>query len=237
VSAPALEARGLSRDFGGRPVLRGLDLSLSTGEIVVLLGPNGAGKSTLLRILALLLTPRAGTIAVQGRDVRTGRTEALRHLGYLGHESACYPDLTARENLEFYAALYGVADRGRVDELLEWTGLAEAAGRPLRTCSRGMVQRVGLARALLHRPSVLLLDEPFTGLDPVASDALDERLRTLRADGCAVLAAVHDVPRAAALATRVIVLHAGRIVWTSPVVVPDAGELAEVYRARAGGRA
>jgi len=235
-SAPALEARGLSRDFGGRPVLRGVDLSLAAGETVVLLGPNGAGKSTLLRILALLLTPRDGTITIQGCDARAARTEALRQLGYLGHESACYPDLTARENLEFYAALYGVADAVRVDELLEWTGLAEAARRPLRTCSRGMVQRVGLARALLHRPSVLLLDEPFTGLDPVASDALDERLRALRAAGCAVLAAVHDVPRAAALATRVIVLHAGRIVWTSPAVVPDASELGEIYRARAGGR-
>ena len=232
----ALDARGIARDFGGRPVLRGVDLSLGGGETVVLLGPNGAGKSTLLRILALLLSPRDGVVVIQGLDGRAARAEALRHVGYLGHESACYPDLTPRENLEFYAELYGVDDPVRIDELLEWTGLAEAVRRPLRTCSRGMVQRVGLARALLHRPSVVLLDEPFTGLDPAASEALDERLRALRAVGCAVLAAVHDVPRAAALATRVLILHAGRIAWTSPASVPDAAALAEVYRATAVGR-
>jgi heme exporter protein A len=211
-------------------VLRGVDVSLPPGETVVLLGPNGAGKSTLLRILALLLRPHEGTIRIDGREARASRAAALRHLGYLGHESACYPDLTARENLAFYAQLYGIDDPARVDELLEWTGLAEAARRPLRTCSRGMVQRVGLARALLHRPRILLLDEPFTGLDPAASEALDERLHALRASGCAVLAAVHDVPRAATLATRVLVLHAGRLVWSSQGTVPDAAALAAVYR-------
>jgi heme exporter protein A len=226
------------RDFGGRPVLRGVDVTLGAGETVVLLGPNGAGKSTLLRILALLLRPRAGAIHVEGHDARgPGRTCALRHLGYLGHESACYPDLTARENLAFYAELFGVADVARIDELLEWTGLADAAHRPLRTCSRGMVQRVGLARALLHRPSVVLLDEPFTGLDPAASEALDERLRALRAAGAAVLAAVHDLPRAAALATRILILHGGRLAWTSGDGVPDARALAERYQAVVAGRA
>jgi heme exporter protein A len=150
-------------------------------------------------------------------------------VGDLGHESACYPDLTARENLEFYAELFGVESRSRVDELLEWTGLADAVQRPLRTCSRGMVQRIALARALLHRPSVLLLDEPFTGLDPAAADALDARLAALRADGCAVLAAIHDVPRAAALATRVVLLHGGRFAWRSDAAVPPA-TLAEAYR-------
>jgi heme exporter protein A len=235
-NAVRLDARGLSRDYGGRPVLRGVDVSLAAGETVALLGPNGAGKSTLLRILALLLRPRAGEIAVDGCDARARRADALRRVGYLGHESGCYPDLTARENLEFYAELFGITDRGRVDELLEWTGLADAAERPLRACSRGMVQRVGLARALLHRPPVVLLDEPFTGLDPAASDALDERLRAIGAAGGAVLAAVHDVGHAAALATRVLVLHLGRVVWTSEERVPDAAALAAAYRAVTGGR-
>jgi ABC-type multidrug transport system ATPase subunit len=129
-----------------------------------------------------------------------------------------------------------VGDHVRVDELLVWTGLADAADRPLRTCSRGMVQRVGLARALLHRPSVLLLDEPFTGLDPAASDTLDARLRALRDEGCAVVAALHDVARAAVLATRVVILHAGRIAWTSAGPVPDAGTLADAYRTATGSR-
>ena len=137
----ALVLRGVTRRRGegarAVDVLRGIDLSLAAGETLVVLGPNGAGKSTLLRILALLLRPRAGTVLVQGREARSARNEALRHLGYLGHESACYPDLSARENLAFYAELFDIADGARVEELLAWTGLAEAADRPLRTCSRG----------------------------------------------------------------------------------------------------
>jgi heme exporter protein A len=213
-----------------------VDLTVEAGETVVLLGPNGAGKSTLLRILALLLRAREGDIHIGGHDAGSARTEAARALGYLGHESGCYPDLTARENLEFQAELFGVADGARVDELLAWTGLADAVRRPLRDCSRGMVQRVALARALLHRPSLVLLDEPFTGLDPAAADALDARLRALRDEGAAALITVHDVAHAAALATRVLILHAGRLVWSSEGAVPGPAALAETYRAVTAGR-
>jgi heme ABC exporter ATP-binding subunit CcmA len=236
VRAPALDARGIRRDFSGRPVLRGVDLTLDAGETVVLLGANGAGKSTLLRILALLLRAREGAIRIGGHDVERARGAALRCIGYLGHESGCYPDLTARENLEFAAELYGTADRARVDELLAWTGLADAVRRPLRACSRGMVQRVALARALLHRPSLVLLDEPFTGLDPGATDALDVRLRALREEGAAALITVHDVARAASLATRVLILHAGRLAWTSEGAVPEPAALAAAYRTVTAGR-
>jgi heme exporter protein A len=236
VRAPALDARGLHRDFSGRPVLRGVDLTLEAGETVVLLGANGAGKSTLLRILALLLRAREGAIRIGGHDVERARAEALRCVGYLGHESGCYPDLTARENLEFAAELFGAVNPARIDELLAWTGLADAVRRPLRACSRGMVQRVALARALLHRPSLVLLDEPFTGLDPAATDALDARLRGLRAEGASVLVTVHDLARAAALATRVLILHAGRLAWASRGAVPDPGALAEAYRTVTAGR-
>jgi heme exporter protein A len=234
--APALEARGIERAFGGRPVLRGIDLRLDAGETVALLGPNGAGKTTLLRILALLLRPQSGTVRVRGLDAQRAREKALRMIGYLGHESACYADLTARENLAFYAALYGVEPPARVDEVLTWMGLGDGPRRPLRECSRGVVQRVALARALLHAPAVLLLDEPFTGLDPAAAESLEERLRVLRSDGCAVLASIHDVGRAATIATRALVLHAGRLAWSSDGAPPDAGGLAEAYRHATAGR-
>jgi len=236
VSAPALDARGIWRDFSGHPVLRGVDLTVEAGETVVLLGPNGAGKSTLLRILALLLRPRAGEIRIGGHDAGRERAEAVRRVGYLGHESGCYPDLSARENLAFYADLFGVADAVHTDELLAWTGLADAERRPLRACSRGMVQRVALARALLHRPALVLLDEPFTGLDPAATEALDARLRALRREGAAALITVHDVARAASLGTRVLILHAGRLAWTSGGAVADPAALAETYRAVTAGR-
>ncbi len=195
-------------------VLAGVDLVVEGGECVALLGANGAGKTTLLRVLATLLRPSGGRLRLFGEDAASRPAAVLRKIGYVGHESACYVDLTARENLAFYAELYGVTDADeRVAELVEWTGLGSAARRPVRTFSRGMTQRLALARALLHRPELLLLDEPFSGLDPQATSTLDALLRDLRAAGHAIVLATHDVPRAAALASRVVMLHRGRIDW------------------------
>jgi heme exporter protein A len=207
-------AEGLRRTFAGMTVLAGVDLVVEGGECVALLGANGAGKTTLLRVLATLLRPSGGRLRLFGEDAASRPAAVLRKIGYVGHESACYVDLTARENLAFYAELYGVTDADeRVAELVEWTGLGSAARRPVRTFSRGMTQRLALARALLHRPELLLLDEPFSGLDPQATSTLDALLRDLRAAGHAIVLATHDVPRAAALASRVVMLHRGRIDW------------------------
>jgi ABC-type multidrug transport system ATPase subunit len=162
-------------------------------------------------------------------------------VGYVGHESACYPDLTGAENLAFYADLYHVPDApARIGELLAWAGLEGAARRPVRVYSRGMQQRLALARALLHAPDLLLLDEPFSGLDPAAQAALDDRLVALRTAGHAIVLSTHDVPRAAPLATRTAVLHRGVITWTSagpvdPVVL--ARQYDDVTGGRTGGRA
>jgi heme exporter protein A len=209
-----IAARGLRRAFAGLPVLAGVDLDVAPGDVVAILGPNGAGKTTLLRILALLLRFDGGTLSLFGDDAHGRPAAAKRRLGWVGHESACYPDLTGRENLEFYAALHGVADGGgRVAELLAWSELAAAAARPVRTYSRGMLQRIALARALVHDPDVLLLDEPATGLDRRAEAALDARIAVERGRGHAVVLSTHDIERAAALATQVLVLHRGRIVW------------------------
>ena len=205
-------------------VLAGVDLVVEGGECVALLGANGAGKTTLLRVLATLLRPSGGRLVLFGEDAARRPTAALRKLGYVGHESSCYGDLTATENLAFFAELYTLPDGARrVAELVEWTGLGAAARRPVRTFSRGMIQRLALARALLHRPELLLLDEPFNGLDPQASGMLEGLLVDLRRAGHAIVLSTHDVPRAAALATRVVMLHRGRIDWDGA-----AGETAGV---------
>jgi len=232
-----IAARGLCRAFAGLPVLDGVDLDVEPGDVMAILGPNGAGKTTLLRILALLLRFDGGTLSLFGDDARGRPASAKRRLGWVGHESACYPDLTGRENLEFYAALHDVADgTQRVAELLEWSGLDAAAARPVRTYSRGMLQRIALARALVHDPEVLLLDEPATGLDRRAEAALDALIGMHRARGRAVVLSTHDVERAAALATKVVVLHHGQVVWRGSGP-GDAAAIAAAYETATAGAA
>jgi len=215
VSGPPVRASGLTRAFAGVPVLVGVDLAVDAGEAVALLGPNGAGKTTLLRLLALLLRPGAGTLRLFGIDAPGAPSEVRRRLGYVGHESLCYPDLTGAENLAFYARLFDLTDpAGRIAELLAWSGLEAAAGRPVRAYSRGMTQRLALARALLHEPDLLLLDEPYTGLDVQAVEALQERLSAVRLRGTAIVFTTHDVERAVEIATRLAILDRGRVAWT-----------------------
>ena len=230
---PLVRAEGLERTFGGARVLAGVDLTVEPGELVALLGPNGAGKTTLLRILATLLRPSRGRLVLFGKNAASRPPEVLRQIGYVGHESACYADLTGAENLAFYAELFGVPDAdARVAELLEWTGLDAASRRPVRTYSHGMAQRLALARALIHRPALVLLDEPFSGLDPEGMERLEDRLRALGAAGQSVVFSAHDVDRTAALATRAVVLRRGKVAWSG-----TATGLGASYRAAVGGRA
>ncbi len=210
MSGPPILAEGLRRNYAGTPVLVGVDLRVEAGELVVLLGSNGAGKTTLLRVLATLLRPSSGSLSLFGVDPRSAR----RRVGYVGHESGCYADLSGLENLTFHASLHGVPS-SRVSELLEWAGLMSAAGRPLRTYSRGMSQRLALARALLHRPDLLLLDEPYSGLDPAAAASVDALLVDLRSAGHTIVLTTHDLARVVPMATRTAILHRGRIAWTS----------------------
>jgi len=233
---PPIVAEGLRREFGGIPVLAGIDLTVDAGELVVLLGANGAGKTTLLRVLATLLRPGGGTLQLFGEDASRRPPAARRRVGHVGHESACYPDLTGRENLRFYAELHGVPDpESRITELLRWAGLEEAARRAVRVYSRGMAQRLALARALLHGPELLLLDEPFSGLDPSASTRLQSLLIELRRSGHAIVLSTHDVERVAAIATRVAILHRGRFAWTRDGAA-DAVVLAAAYDTVVTGR-
>jgi heme exporter protein A len=195
-------------------VLAGVDLVVEGGECVALLGANGAGKTTLLRVLATLLRPSGGALKLFGEDATLRSPAVLRKIGYVGHESACYGDLTARENLAFYAELYGVEDAAaRVDELVEWTeprhGRAPAGADVLARHDAAARARACAAPS----PELLLLDEPFSGLDPQATATLEALLIDLRQSGHAIVLSTHDVPRAAALASRVVMLHRGRIDW------------------------
>ena len=225
-TTPAVRLRGLERRLGNVPVLRGVDLAIARGEAVALFGANGAGKSTLLRTLAGLLRPDAGEALVLGQRLPAG-SALRRRVGYLGHDSFLYRDLDARENLGFHGRLFGVHDPARVEQWIARVGLARVATRRVATFSRGMLQRLALARALLHRPELLLLDEPTTGLDAEGTAMFADLLREQIAGGTTVLAAMHDIPQALSFATRALVLRRGLLDWDSAANAPlDAATLA-----------
>ena len=202
----------VSRHFGRRRAVSHITFQAPRGAVLGLLGPNGAGKSTLLAMLATLLRPSGGRIRYGTHDA-AGHGAALRGaIGVLGHDLFLYPELTAIENLEFFAALYGVdAPRDAAARALEQAGLADRAGDLVSSFSRGMRQRVALERALIHRPRLLLLDEPFTGLDDASAAALAARFASLRQAGAIVVVATHDLDLAEGLLDQVLFLRDGRV--------------------------
>jgi heme exporter protein A len=205
--AEAIALDGLERRYGDRPALAGVSVRVAEGQTLAVFGANGAGKTTLLRVLATLLRPHAGGVSVLGWELPGEAWRARARIGLLGHEPLLYPDLTARENLRFHARLHGVA-HARVDELLRAVGMERRAGDPVRELSRGMVQRVAAARALLHDPALLLLDEPRAGLDPGAAEQLEPLIG--RASGRTRVLVTHDVERGLREADVVLGLRAGR---------------------------
>ncbi|MGH7579494.1 MAG: heme ABC exporter ATP-binding protein CcmA [Gemmatimonadales bacterium] len=207
-----LEARGLRRSFGGLRVLRGVDLQVLAGEAVVVAGPNGAGKTTLLRLLAGLMGPEAGEVRVLGRPVRGEGGSGRRPIGFVSHQSLLYDDLTLRQNLTFTARLYGLPRPAEAARMaLDAAGLTARADDSPRRLSRGLSQRAAIARALLHDPSLLLLDEPFTALDAAAAERLREELARRLAAGLGMVIVTHRLGEVWGLATRVAVLAEG--VW------------------------
>ncbi|HEY4393232.1 MAG TPA: heme ABC exporter ATP-binding protein CcmA [Polyangia bacterium] len=209
----ALRLSKIGKIYGGRRALADVSATFEPGRIASVIGPNGAGKSTLLGILSTLVAPSAGE--VRWGDERLGRGSALRaRIGYVGHEPGVYGDLTAAENLTLFADLHGVADpAARAAALLARVGLADvAADAPARTFSRGMVQRLALARALVHDPALLLFDEPAAALDPAGADWLATELAAERAAGRVVVLVTHDLG-AAAVADQVVILRRGRVVF------------------------
>lgn len=221
----------VSRHFGRRRALSRVSFSCEAGRIAGLLGPNGAGKSTLLSILATLAAPSSGEVRYGTVTAREAGPAIRARLGSLGHDLYLYPELTARENLQFFARLYRVDDaRRRVDEALAAAGLADRADDLVSGFSRGMRQRLALERALLHRPRLVLLDEPFTGLDDRATGALVARLRAIRASGAIVVLTTHDLDVIEGLLDLAVVLRDGRVVACE---APAPG-LRERYRRQIG---
>ncbi len=201
---------GLEKEFGPVRALRGLDFEVDRGSTLAVVGPNGAGKSTLLRILAGLARPTRGNLIVQGEIAH--QRSARSRVGYIGHATLLYPELTARENLLFTANLYGVSNpEQRSDQLLESQGLADVGNRLVAGFSRGMAQRVAIARGLVHDPSLVLLDEPFTGLDRKAAKQLVSELQNVRAGGRTVVVVTHDLARCLELADELLLLVKGKI--------------------------
>jgi heme ABC exporter ATP-binding subunit CcmA len=227
---PLVEARGLTRSYGAVRALRGVDLTLGPGEVLLVLGPNGAGKSTLLRTLAGLLRPEAGTVRVGGRALSGDDPDARRPIGLLSHQSMLYDELSLIENLMLAARLYDLPDpRGRAETALEAQGLLELADDRPRSLSRGMQQRAAIARALLHEPRLLLLDEPFTGLDAVGADRLRHLLAALRSPARAMVIVTHHAGEAWELATRVGVLVGGRWAYEA-TLLPELAAFHHTYQ-------
>jgi heme exporter protein A len=219
-----LWARDLSHAFGAIRALDGITFSLERGQTLVVFGPNGAGKTTLLRVLAGLIRPQHGSAEVLG-----GR----RAIGWIGHQSQLYAHLTIAENLRFWASLYDVPPaevERRQDELLGRLGLAQRAHQQVRTLSRGETQRAAVARALIHDPAVLLLDEPFTGLDRLAVEELGRVVGELAARGRATVLVTHDVEEGTELASDVAFMRSGKFVAFGPRGVRDAAMLTAEYR-------
>ena len=217
----------VSRHFGRRRAVSSITFQASRGTVLGLLGPNGAGKSTLLAMLATLLRPSGGRIRYGAHDAAAHGAALRGSIGVLGHDLFLYPELTAQENLEFFAALYGIADPRRAAlESLRQAGLAGRAGDPVSNFSRGMRQRVALERALIHRPRLLLLDEPFTGLDDASAAALAARLRSLKKDGAIVVLATHDLDLAEGMFDRAVFLREGRMLDA----IDRPGALRSTYR-------
>ncbi len=214
-----MEIRGLKKTFGLKPILRGVDLSLAQGERVAMLGANGAGKTTLLRILAGLTKPTAGTACINGLDiVRDG--QQVRHLvGFLAHQPYLYEELTAMENLLFFGRMYTVKNlQQRASELLNRVGLARRAQERVSALSRGQAQRLSLARALLHSPQILLLDEPDTGLDEDGNILLETLLDEHTASVGTTLFTTHHLELAQKLSNRIVNLSGGRIIHQDAVL-------------------
>ncbi|OGT92598.1 MAG: heme ABC exporter, ATP-binding protein CcmA [Gemmatimonadetes bacterium GWC2_71_9] len=214
---PVLAVRDLARSFGPVRALRGVDFTLDAGEVLAIFGPNGAGKTTLLRILAGLLRPERGEVLLGGQSAVRSAASQRRRVGLISHATFLYDGLTASENLEFYGRLYGVRDpRARALAALEAVALAERAATFAGTMSRGMLQRLAIARALLHEPDIVLLDEPFTGLDQAAAAALRRQLVRLREERRTVVLVTHNLDEGLELATHTAIQVAGRFVECAP---------------------
>lgn len=221
----ALELRDVSKQFGDFQALNGVSLRVEPGDSILLYGPNGAGKTTLLRVLSTLARPSEGKVLYDGADVFAHLAATKSVIGFVSHTTFLYGELSARENLHFVGKLFGLAELPRrIAGVLELFHLRERAGTPVRELSRGYQQRVTLARAFLHDPKFLLLDEPFTGLDAASTESLQDLMRSLHATGKALIFSTHDFKQGKAIARRLVTVEGGKIRYDGPLdSAPELG--------------
>ncbi len=229
--SPAIEVRGLTKSFGGYLALRGVDLEVRRGESVAIFGPNGAGKTTLVKVLATIMNPSSGKILVEGLDLKDNAEKVRRRVGVVTHQTFLYNNLTGEENLEFYSRMYDVAGRReRIHEVADMVGMTPRLHDRVGTLSRGMQQRLSIARSLLHRPSIMLLDEPETGLDQQASAMFWEAIRAEGEEKRSIVLVTHSLERGLELCDRWLVLAQGKVTGEGTGQVSGLADLKEAYR-------
>ncbi len=225
-----IEVAGVGKSFGRRDVLKDINFSVEKGGFLSIFGPNGAGKTTLVKILSTLLIPSAGEVFIAGIKLDDDATDIRKQIGLISHQSLLYLDLSAYENLIFYGTLYGVDDLpARAEELLDRVELTHRSHDLVRTFSKGMRQRLTIARAVIHRPSILFLDEPHTGLDPHAMDILDGMIDSIRADHTFIMV-THNLRKGLDLCSSAMIIENGKIIFHKERASIDEAEFEEVYR-------
>ncbi len=228
--AGAIEIQGLTKSFGNHFALRGIDLEVKQGESVVIFGPNGAGKTTLIKVLATIMNPSSGRILVDSLSLKNSAEEIRRRIGVVTHQTFLYSNLTAYENLEFYSRMYDVPrHKERIHEVVTMVGMTSRLHDRVGTLSRGMQQRLSIARSLLHKPAIMLLDEPETGLDQQATSMLWKALRTEGEGKRTIILTTHNLERGLELGDRLLILDRGKIVYEGSRQVLDLAGLKQAY--------
>ncbi|MFC1971184.1 ABC transporter ATP-binding protein [Chloroflexota bacterium] len=227
----AIEVQGLTKSFGHHLALRGLDLKVIPGEAVVIFGPNGAGKTTLIKVLATIMNPTSGKILIDGLSLKNYAEDIRRRMGVITHQTFLYSNLTAYENLEFYSCMYDVPiPNERIGEVVEMVGMTSRLHDRVGTFSRGMQQRISIARSLLHKPAIMLLDEPETGLDQQAISILQEALQIEDGGKRTIVLTTHSLERGLELGNRIFILYQGRFVYERATKGLDLASLKEAYQ-------
>lgn len=231
-----IEIKGLIKQADNKLILRGVDLQIKKGETVAILGPNGAGKSTLLKVLATLIKPTSGQIKINGMELKKNQLEIKKIMGYLPHSSLLYDHYSPLENLIFFGNIYGVSNiEQKAIELVKEVGLSFFLNEPVKNFSRGMIQRIAIARAIIHDPELLLLDEPHTGLDQGAITILNNVILSMKKKGATTLMVTHDFKQAAEICDRIIIVKSGKIVDDFYIENPNLGFVSKRYELQVEG--
>ncbi|OIJ20402.1 heme ABC exporter, ATP-binding protein CcmA [Anaerobacillus alkalidiazotrophicus] len=225
-----IETKGLIKTIGDKMILRGINLSIEKGETVAILGPNGAGKSTVLKILGGLVKASSGEVKIAGLDLKKGSYDSKRKIGFLAHNSFLYDHLSPLENLKFFGKLYGVQDvENRAKQLIDEVGLSFFMHDPVRSFSRGMIQRIAIARAIIHDPEILLFDEPHTGLDQQAIQLLNKVILRMKQEGATIIMVTHDFGQALETCDRFVIIKNGKVVDDLQNIEKNLDAITEKY--------